>query len=440
MKTAINFLCMLLLLALFGCAEPKMQSPSAKTRSVDLIYAANIQGELEPCGCTPDTDFGGMLRHSSGLQQLRTQFPQAVAVAAGGLLDTAASTQKIKNEFILQAFQHFSYDAIGMQWRDLAFGEQLLSDAPLPWVSSNYPRDAFVKSRVIQRGDHALAVFSLLDPAGFTLMTGQQQFQQLTDALLAQIKQSREQGQTVLVILSPNMQDWLAKLQDQVDFIVLPNGTEQFAEPRALSPKTWVLQPGHRGMYLGAAQFLRASNGDWQLQQHQILPLSAQMANDAQLQSWYDRYNDALRTAYQQEVALKKQILTQSPFIGAQACQGCHQAAHTIWQNSQHAHALDKLKAVNKAFDPECVSCHVVGLQQTGGFIDQATTPHLANVQCENCHGPRRAHSESPLDKTHHRATADYKSAGENVCVSCHNAEHSPKFEFEKYWPLIQHQ
>ncbi len=427
-------------LALSACTEPSTQKQTVTGLSleVSLIYAANVQGELEPCGCTPDTDFGGILRHSTGLMTLRQQFPQAFAVAAGGLLDTVASTQKIKNQFILQGFQKLGYDAIGLQWRDLAFGESLLMEKPLPWVASNYPRSSFVKSRVITRSGKQLKVFSLLDSAGFSLMTGREKFQQLTDELLPLIKQSRAQNEIILVLLSPNMQDWLLSLQDQVDFIVLPTGAEQFEPPRALTPKTWLLQPGHRGMYLGAANFLRSSQGEWQLRDHQILPLSAQVANDAKLQPWYEQYNAELRTAYQQEVAIKKQILTESNYVGAAACQSCHQAAYAVWQNSAHAHAFDKLKAVNKAFDPECVNCHVVGLHQTGGFIDEVTTPHLANVQCESCHGSRRDHVRQPVINSTTAFSA--QRATEAICENCHNAQHSPKFDFKKYWPLIKHQ
>lgn len=422
--------------------EKKTTGASAE---VELIYAGNLQGELEPCGCTPEADFGGILRHSTGLTRLRQQFPQAFTISAGGLLDKESSTQKIKNQFILQGFSEMGYDAIGLQWRDLVFGEELLKSHPLPWLSSNYPRDSFVKNRVITRGDRQLLVFSLLDPADFALMSGREQFQQFTDKLLASIKQTRSAGQLVLVLLSPKMQDWLPILQDQVDFIVLPTGAEQFEAPRRLTPSTWLLQPGSRGMHLGAARFLRNRQGEWQLRDNQILSLSPEIANDSKLQSWYEQYNAALRTAYQQEVAIKKQILGESPYVGADACVACHQASHAVWKSSAHAHALDKLKAVNKAFDPECVSCHVVGFQQAGGFIDESTTPHLANVQCENCHGPRRDHVKQPsmkAEKLPHATTATFENAAtsEKVCVTCHNAEHSPKFIFEKYWPHIQHQ
>jgi hypothetical protein len=72
---------------------------------------------------------------------------------------------------------------------------------------------------------------------------------------------------------------------------------------------------------------------------------------------------------------------------------------------------LPPLKKKGKHFDPECLTCHVVGLKpweapenasatdrkfEGGtGFLSLQITPHLKNVQCENCHGPARAHLEN---------------------------------------------
>lgn len=424
--------------------------------SLSLIYTANLQGELEPCGCTPETDFGGILRHSTGLKQLRSQFPQAFVVAGGGVLETSTSTQTIKNQFILQGLQYLGYDAIGLQWRDVTFGDTPLAESQLPWVASNYPRDIFARQKLIDRDGNRLLVLSLLDDKQFALMTGRDRFDHLSKQILDQLREAHQQDYITLVILSPNMQEWLTQLQDHTDFILLPMAAEHFSEPRALSDKTWVLQPGHRGMHLGSASFQRSTEGKWSLIQQQVLALSAQISNDVDLQPWYDQYNEALRQDYQREVALKQQLKQPSTYIGAASCQSCHAEIYAKWQTTAHAHALDKLKAVNKAFDPECLSCHVVGLEK-GGFVDEVTTPQLANVQCESCHGPRRAHSENPVGSKSVAGLAtampsevlpahvasplptDKLLSTQIACSSCHNSEHSPHFNFEKYWPHIQH-
>jgi 2',3'-cyclic-nucleotide 2'-phosphodiesterase (5'-nucleotidase family) len=121
----------------------------------------------------------------------------------------------------------------------------------------------------------------------------------------------------------------------------------------------------------------------------------------------------------------------QSSFIGAETCAGCHTSEFSIWRNTRHAHAMATLERKNQQFDTECVGCHVVGFGK-GGFTDLKSTPQLANVQCESCHGPGRNHSERPAKGYGFIATP----VG---CVQCHTQVNSPDFNFATYWPQVQH-
>jgi len=85
----------------------------------------------------------------------------------------------------------------------------------------------------------------------------------------------------------------------------------------------------------------------------------------------------------------------------------------------------------NADFNPECIGCHVVGFKKKDGFADNATTPALANVQCEACHGPAGRHLENPA--------VPYGRAGKSACLPCHTRENSPSFDFNVYWPRIRH-
>lgn len=120
-----------------------------------------------------------------------------------------------------------------------------------------------------------------------------------------------------------------------------------------------------------------------------------------------------------------------SPFAGADSCTACHQEEHAIWEKSSHAHAMATLERKQQQFDNECVGCHVVGFQK-GGFQSLVTTPQLANVQCESCHGPGKKHVESPGKGYGFMAVP----AG---CIECHTKPNSPDFEFASYWDKIKH-
>lgn len=118
-------------------------------------------------------------------------------------------------------------------------------------------------------------------------------------------------------------------------------------------------------------------------------------------------------------------------FLGAETCKTCHSADYALWVSSGHAHAMQTLVNSKADFNPECVGCHVVGFKKKGGFADNTTTPTMANVQCEACHGPGARHLQNPA--------APYGKAGKPSCMPCHTHENSPSFDFEVYWPRIRH-
>ena len=121
-----------------------------------------------------------------------------------------------------------------------------------------------------------------------------------------------------------------------------------------------------------------------------------------------------------------------SDFVTSQTCGTCHVEAFQIWESSAHAHAIDILVRERKEFDTQCVICHVTGSGQPGGFEDLYRTAHLANVQCEACHGQGRKHSQQPT-------VVKMEPLGPNSCVTCHNRSNSPEFEFVSYWEAIKH-
>ena len=160
------------------------------------------------------------------------------------------------------------------------------------------------------------------------------------------------------------------------------------------------------------------------------------IADAPQLSGWYDEYNAKVKADYLQRVeARKKQQSGQSLFVGEAVCQTCHEKQHKTWFDSQHAIAYEDLEDVNKAFDPACVKCHVVGFDQPGGFFDMNVNGHLMGVQCENCHGAGRGHVEAAGGKPLPNASWPK----EKICAQCHIQKHSPGFSVDKYWPKIVH-
>ena len=124
-------------------------------------------------------------------------------------------------------------------------------------------------------------------------------------------------------------------------------------------------------------------------------------------------------------------LLERGAFSGDQACRVCHAGEHADWALTRHACAWETLVRLGKEDDPECARCHVVGYGQRGGFVSDRKTPHLTNVQCESCHGQNGCVAFRP---GHARVPVKAED-----CLFCHDAVHSPRFDFAAYRPRILH-
>jgi len=406
---------------------------------VTLIYSGNVDGELEPCGCSPEGDLGGVRRTATLLDHLRAEQTNLFAVSAGGLMSGFAAHGRLTNEFILKGYAMLHLDAVGVQWADLSYGAALPARYPLPWVASNWRGADFSKERRVSRGGVELAFYTWLDPASSPDKNMQGNHAQVDDGsqvLGRALAEARRQGAlTVLATtLTPKEAEQRLPLKD-VNVLLIRSKYEVYGEPQQLGD-TLVLQPGSRGMRIGRVDFELDRKGKIRNWHHEVIGLPPSVPDSPRLEAWYGEYSAKIKESYAQMVALRKaQEQGQTPFAGEEQCKSCHSAAYEKWNRSRHAHAFPSLEDVNKAFDPNCIQCHSVGFKQAGGFIDLDLTPQLSSVQCESCHGAAREHVLSAGAKR----TANADMAAPKMCAQCHTEPHSPSFNFEKYWPRIAH-
>jgi hypothetical protein len=112
-------------------------------------------------------------------------------------------------------------------------------------------------------------------------------------------------------------------------------------------------------------------------------------------------------------------------YQGDAVCFECHVERHNDWSATAHARAFNTLKQIGQQNNPECVVCHTVGAGVAGGFVSEAATPDLINVQCENCHGPAGNHIGSGDPPT----IFPIKTRSPMLCGGCHNGFHHPTYD-----------
>ena len=108
----------------------------------------------------------------------------------------------------------------------------------------------------------------------------------------------------------------------------------------------------------------------------------------------------------------------------------------------------------DRIHDPECICCHTAGwdpqevLRYESGYVNAEQSAHLKGVHCENCHGPagRHVELEESIDATEADVAAEREQmhisaewAKTELCIKCHDHENSPDFDFDTYWPQIEH-
>lgn len=151
--------------------------------------------------------------------------------------------------------------------------------------------------------------------------------------------------------------------------------------------------------------------------------------------------------------------------VADENCTGCHDGGiapdnFSTWRQTGHAEAFSQGISTNSHFGENCFACHSVGFDRdnAGGidntpnyqhFVDELLgttgadtwetmlinypdTARLANIQCENCHGPQDytgAHRDQP--------GAPRVSLAADVCGSCHG-EPARHGRFQQ-WQLSNH-
>ncbi len=124
-----------------------------------------------------------------------------------------------------------------------------------------------------------------------------------------------------------------------------------------------------------------------------------------------------------------------STYMGFHVCAECHPEIVADWKTSRHARAYASLQKKCKDYCPDCLPCHVTGKKNPlngVGFLSPGKTPHLFNVQCEQCHGSAHQHIKNPKEPYGAAITPD-------TCIVCHTSLSDPEFSFENNVELINH-
>ncbi|MCA1596698.1 MAG: hypothetical protein LC772_09790, partial [Chloroflexi bacterium] len=406
--------------------------------SLLVLFSGEDDGYLEPCGCSsPQT--GGLPRRGSVL----AGHPAAVAVDNGDWVDGPGRQQVLKAEAMARFFAAFHYVGVNPGEKDYALGyPQLMifrENDRLPLLSTNVIMQgggpAFDPFELIHRNGRKIAIFgelSLSFSDSVVAINPMLAVEDPAQSLDAAHKQAPADA-SILLYHGPAAE--ARALAERFPWLTLVITAHDGDDPQLLLASGHIpLQSvGQRARYLGRAR----------LDAGAAVPTSSLKAAGLPAVALGPEYRDSpvarkLLRDYQAEVvaddllaAVPRAPLQGNWYAGSAACASCHAAAYHTWARSAHRDAYSVLLRAGHSRDPDCVGCHVVGLDVVGGFTSLARTPRFAQVGCESCHGPQGLHASGKGPRP--------PKLSKQMCVDCHTPDQSPRFNLASYWPRITH-
>ncbi|MBO7726263.1 MAG: hypothetical protein J6S40_07305 [Thermoguttaceae bacterium] len=444
-----------------------------------LVVTGLLDGYVEPCGCAGmDRMKGGLSRRADFLKGLRAEGWPIIAIDAGRIASGYGFQEELKFDMAINAFDLMGYSAIGLSQSELRFPAHYLLKYTVPqeptvgslFVSANIGVFDFLELytqpyKVVEQNGIRIGITSVVDPNALSSLDEKIKTKNPEEALNALLPRLKQEDCDHLVLIAHGSEQFVSQLVPSFpDFDVIISGdspTTPPLEPKRTENGQYLLEVGEKGKYA----LVLGVYGDRLLYQRVALDSRYSQSGDVHL--LMEEYQDVLHGIVEEKGFEGLKIMSvESPdrqvkgdYVGSAKCGSCHSDAYDIWRESRHSTAWKSLSTdpptehtadPPRNFDPDCVSCHVVGwngaahVPYIGGYSDMKKTPHLANVGCESCHGPGSRHIQAELgnDPAVQERVRKLMHVGPNVqqvCHSCHDLDNSPNFEFDEYYEKIDH-
>lgn len=424
-----------------------------------LVLSGEMHGYLRPCGCSPGQQ-GGLARRGGLLDFLREEKQwDALPLDLGDLVGKSSPLEADRYAYALESLQKLGYAAVGVGPEDLRIslgailGQAInlkgtkLVEANLTHVEEDVQAllaESIPPMTIAERGGVKVAIGAVMgDPPPGGLADKSAKVEPAGEAagkLLDAMAAAKPDLKVLLAMMPVQEADKLAAARPGFDLILCQSRLEDSLVQEAhLVGSTMVTWVGRKGKSVGIVGFWKS--GEPRLR-FELVPLDQRFAEDPEMNEVYARFIQAVKAGGYVEKAAKTPLLDGEAYVGAARCGECHPRAYAKWRGTRHAHALESLQKAQppgQDFNPECVQCHTTGFEYATGFVTRDKTPHLVGNQCENCHGPGKRHSDDPKNKEWATAMRLSRNTVKQTCITCHDSDNSIHFQFETYWPKVEH-
>lgn len=367
-------------------------TPRQPAEDVTVIISGGARGHLSPCGCTKPMS-GGFKRLASVVREMKAK-GKVVWIDSGDIIDTPGRQSQLKAETYGELMGSLGVDAVAYTRQDQRQGVGLLMSAA----------SLSKKKWLTAEPDPASPTIAESTHQGITVAA--------TNEQLLQFEAERESN----ILLLDGSQSALNSLKKPHDLVVF--SSEGI--------------PTISGSNVSAGSNLRgvivASFRDGRMTSAKVVSLESTIKEDKQAEKIFHNY---LKRVTQERLINSVVKESNDDYAGSVNCKSCHTKVSKQYEKTKHAHAYNSLIKEGHQADPDCVSCHVTGMNSTKGFVYEKTKS-LAQVGCESCHGAGREHARNPR-------AVHLPKVTEKQCLTCHTPSNSSGFVFQTYWKKIKH-
>jgi hypothetical protein len=419
------------------------------SKEFHLYFTCDTSGRIEPCGC-----FAGQM---GGLTRITTVLKSAPAhsliLEVGDAIAGVDDYHIMQYRHLLRAFAHAGYAAVNLGGREARLPahvlRELASNSPVPLLSANVLDAATHRPLVqpwliVEKGGLRIGVTGVVDPSRLGGVSDPAlELGGMAESLRAVLPEMKAKADVLVCLAFTDENGLEALAKDFYEVAVFLGGdVRQPSSGVAHVNQSHTFSTTNQGRALGELHGVVVPGNPTLTQvTGRIRLMEPSIAEDQAIAAHSAAYRKEVRTA---ALALDHPEAggdDRVPGVKAPTTYaGCHPQAYAAWSKTSHAHAFDSLVARDSEADPSCISCHVTGFGEAGGYRRSMKAERLVHVSCESCHGPASAHvavraSARPGDSV----LVKMRAVGAGQCVQCHHGEFSRPFKFEEFWPKIAH-
>ena len=429
-----SYICVLTIGVFCACAISAKSSFSSDARSrggqsrlarqtdvLTVFLTGNELGELKPCGCSGG-QLGGLDRRYELFRNLPKQ--KRLIIDTGSLVESDGEQDLIKFRIIIEALKLLDYDLVNLTEKDIEIAGYLgLLDSigsGFDVISSQKPADVNLPTKFTKqlslKGKKVAVTVATFDAQSEPIEQLEKLFPSPCGLQTVNILILNRCGDSIIASIT--------KMRI-VDCLVCPAESDEMMVIGDPNQRPLVVSVGRYGRHVGRLRIRPGESEDKLNLSFTPIDVNESLTPEESLVELYKSYQQWVKDVNILEKYPRFALPNGLEYTGSKSCRLCHKYEYEKWQarasaepgGKAHAHAYATLEKVGSQYDPECVICHVVGMEYESGFVSENKTGHLKDVGCENCHGPGSKHIKTP---------EKVKTTGpQSVCLDCHTPETS---------------